>query len=185
MCVNALLISSENNNKYSRVTAVYLSFLNKWHARTRRRLGKTVDIIDTSLETAKQSARIQKLNEEMGSVGVANRPALNSRAFDDLTDIQNESWALHRSFSASTHIHPQNRNTKLTLTMAPRIASSHLWTSPGINLLCTERRIRVRRLSTHGRPSAASVAGASVNSNVFVKLITGGVSFRSSSIIST
>lgn len=76
----------------SRFTAVYLAFLNKRHAARRRRAGKTATVVDTSLETAVESARLQIQNEENGRKEGADASALNGRAFDDLTDVQNEDF---------------------------------------------------------------------------------------------
>ncbi|CAL1710357.1 unnamed protein product [Somion occarium] len=73
-------------------TAVYLAFLNKRHAARRRRAGKTATVVDTSLETAVESARLQIQNEENGRKEGADASALNGRAFDDLTDVQNEDF---------------------------------------------------------------------------------------------
>lgn len=55
-------------------------------------MGKAADIVDTSLETAKDSARLQKMNEEKEQEEGADPAVLNSRAFDDLTDLQNEDF---------------------------------------------------------------------------------------------
>ncbi|KAK7680293.1 hypothetical protein QCA50_016533 [Cerrena zonata] len=73
-------------------TAVYLTLLNKRHAARRHRLGKAAVIVDTSLETAKDSARIQLQNEESEIREGADPSALNGQAFDDLTDSQNEDF---------------------------------------------------------------------------------------------
>jgi len=67
------------------VTAIYLTFLNRSHAARRRRAGKAADVVDTSLETTKNAAQ-GKFETDGAEV------ALNARAFDDLTDLQNEDF---------------------------------------------------------------------------------------------
>ena len=79
-------------HQYFRVTAAYLAFLNKRHAAARKRMGKAADIIDTSLETTEKSVRLQKRNEDKEKEEGVDPAVLNSRAFDDLTDIQNEDF---------------------------------------------------------------------------------------------
>ncbi|CAE6519835.1 unnamed protein product [Rhizoctonia solani] len=75
------------------ITALYLTFLNKQHAAARRRAGKKVDIIDTSLEDSKRAREAAKQNEksEAGEDGGQKR-RLNDQAFNDLTDLQNEDF---------------------------------------------------------------------------------------------
>ncbi|KIK62936.1 hypothetical protein GYMLUDRAFT_197181 [Collybiopsis luxurians FD-317 M1] len=60
------------------VTAAYLAFRNKQQAAARRRLGKTAEVVDTSLEVYSAS----QLKD-----GV-----MNDKSFDDLTDCQNEDF---------------------------------------------------------------------------------------------
>ena len=55
-------------------------------------MGKAAEIIDTSLETTEESARLQKINEEKEQAEGVDPTVLNSRAFDDLTDTQNEDF---------------------------------------------------------------------------------------------
>ena len=55
-------------------------------------MGKAAEIVDTSLETAKESARLQTLIEEQAQEEGTDPKRLNSRAFDDLTDRQNEDF---------------------------------------------------------------------------------------------
>lgn len=74
------------------MTAAYLTFLNKRHAAARRRAGKAAQIVDTSLETAKQSELLQQLNEESERKEGADPLLLNAKAFDDLSDLQNEDF---------------------------------------------------------------------------------------------
>lgn len=76
----------------NRVTAAYLTFLNHRHAAARRRIGKAAEVVDISLETAEQSERLQKLNEENERREGADPTVLNAKAFDDLTDTQNEDF---------------------------------------------------------------------------------------------
>jgi len=73
-------------------TAAYLAYLNKRHANERVRLGKAAVIVDTSLEDSKTAARMQIENEERERKEGADPTALNSRAFDDLTDVKNEDF---------------------------------------------------------------------------------------------
>ncbi|GJE93056.1 MFS general substrate transporter [Phanerochaete sordida] len=73
-------------------TAAYLAFLNKQHAALRKRMGKAAEIIDTSLETTERSAQLQKANEEKELAEGSDPAVLNNRAFDDLTDRQNEDF---------------------------------------------------------------------------------------------
>ena len=74
------------------VTAGYLAFLNRKHAATRKRMGKAADIVDTSLETTEQSAKLQKRNEQKEEEEGTDPRLLNSHAFDDLTDTSNEDF---------------------------------------------------------------------------------------------
>lgn len=74
------------------VTAAYLAFLNKRHAAARKRMGKAADVVDTSLETTKHAAVLQLRNEELEQKEGADPTVLNSKAFDDLTDTQNEDF---------------------------------------------------------------------------------------------
>ncbi|THH31740.1 hypothetical protein EUX98_g2458 [Antrodiella citrinella] len=73
-------------------TAAYLAFLNRRHSKERVRLGKSADIVDTSLEDSKTAARMQIENEEKERKDGADPAVLNSRAFDDLTDVTNEDF---------------------------------------------------------------------------------------------
>ncbi|CAE6464839.1 unnamed protein product [Rhizoctonia solani] len=75
------------------VTALYLAFLNKQHAATRRRAGKKAEIIDTSLEDSKRARQAAKENEmSEGDESRGTKRRLNDQAFDDLTDLQNEDF---------------------------------------------------------------------------------------------
>jgi hypothetical protein len=64
------------------VTAAYLAFLNKRQAARRVRLGKKAEVVDTSLEAVKA--------REAGAKSAGE--AANEKAFDDLTDGQNEDF---------------------------------------------------------------------------------------------
>lgn len=55
-------------------------------------MGKAAAVVDTSLETAKDSARMQLENEENKRREGADPSVLNRQAFDDLTDSQNEDF---------------------------------------------------------------------------------------------
>ncbi|KAI0340252.1 MFS general substrate transporter [Trametopsis cervina] len=74
------------------ITSGYLTLLNKRHAGARQRAGKAADVVDTSLESAKDAERLQHLNQEKERSTGADRAVLNSKAFDDLTDTQNEDF---------------------------------------------------------------------------------------------
>ena len=66
-----------------RFTAAFLALLNKKHARGRALAGRPGAIIDTSLLSADESARLK-------AQGVSTAAdALNGQAFDDLTDVEN------------------------------------------------------------------------------------------------
>ncbi|KAJ3554998.1 hypothetical protein NM688_g2813 [Phlebia brevispora] len=68
------------------VTAAYLKFLNMRHIKGRRLAGMPTKIIDTSLSTTAETVRLQYDSDKATAKPVA---ALNSRAFEDLTDLQN------------------------------------------------------------------------------------------------
>jgi len=65
------------------VTALFLAFRNKQQASARRRLGKAGKLVDKSLEA--YSERKPNSNER-------REQAKNDKAFDDLTDTQNEDF---------------------------------------------------------------------------------------------
>jgi hypothetical protein len=65
-----------------RLTAFYLTVLNRSHATRRTTMGKTGVLVDASLETTKDAAAAQQAN---GTDFAAN-------AFDDLTDKANEDF---------------------------------------------------------------------------------------------
>lgn len=68
------------------VTAAYLSYLNRRHATMRVNLGKKAEVIDTSLEAVPKGGQgHQGPKEGLGD-------AVNEKAFDDLTDLQNEDF---------------------------------------------------------------------------------------------
>ncbi|KAJ7495979.1 MFS general substrate transporter [Mycena galericulata] len=64
------------------LTAFYISLLNRSHAKRRQELGKTVVLVDASLERSEDAAAAQQAN---GAQYAAN-------AFDDLTDSANEEF---------------------------------------------------------------------------------------------
>lgn len=66
-----------------RITAIYLTYLNKQHAAARKRSGKSSEMVDTSLEKSGRAREIQKTQQEDG---------MHARAFDDVTDLQNEDF---------------------------------------------------------------------------------------------
>lgn len=65
------------------VTAAYLAFLNKRHAARRVALGKTGNVVDTSLET---------MGAENRRAGQEGETAENLQSFDDLSDLVNEDF---------------------------------------------------------------------------------------------
>lgn len=69
-----------------RLTAAFLAFRNKQHAASRVRLGKAGVVVDTSLETRPNAAT--HITQELED-GITAR---NEKAFDDLTDSQNEDF---------------------------------------------------------------------------------------------
>ncbi|EPQ51784.1 allantoate permease, partial [Gloeophyllum trabeum ATCC 11539] len=77
------------------VTALYLHILNRKQAAKRRRMGKKGEVIDTSLESSKAALKMrEKALEEKGGEEAQheNAAAINEKAFDDLTDRQNEDF---------------------------------------------------------------------------------------------
>ncbi|KAH8673517.1 major facilitator superfamily transporter [Xylariales sp. PMI_506] len=79
------------------ITSAYLAFLNKTHAKKRVALGKSAVIIDTSLQSADEVAIGQAAIINTTDVGtiegiVARTQATGDRAFDNLTDLQNEEF---------------------------------------------------------------------------------------------
>ncbi|KAL2760982.1 hypothetical protein ACRALDRAFT_1059302 [Sodiomyces alcalophilus JCM 7366] len=84
------------------VTTAYLGHLNREHSRRRVRLGKSASIVDYSLYSAEDADRARRLAElaraqdtEAGDTGGADegsRDRVGSRAFDDMTDLQNEEF---------------------------------------------------------------------------------------------
>lgn len=67
-------------------TAAFLAFRNKQQERRRVALGKPAKVVDTSLNVFKEKARAT------GAPGEAQAEATNEKAFDDLTDRQNEDF---------------------------------------------------------------------------------------------
>ncbi|KAK1579574.1 major facilitator superfamily transporter [Colletotrichum navitas] len=83
-------------------TSLYLAFLNRSHSKRRVAMGKSAVIVDTSLlsaaeaEKMKQDQAASKTGEaghEMGASGEEPVPEdVGARAFDDLTDLENEEF---------------------------------------------------------------------------------------------
>ncbi|KAJ6499053.1 MFS general substrate transporter [Mycena sanguinolenta] len=69
---------------FTLVTAAYLKFLNQRHADRRAVLGKPAEVIDTSLETVKESKR--------RVAGNGGDDVQNLQSFHDLTDLANEDF---------------------------------------------------------------------------------------------
>lgn len=74
--------------QHLRITAAYLALLNRQHAKRRKRAGKTAVVVDTSLE----EYRVAAASATTTTDGEKHGPALNDRAFDDLTDMKNEDF---------------------------------------------------------------------------------------------
>ncbi|EIN09349.1 MFS general substrate transporter [Punctularia strigosozonata HHB-11173 SS5] len=71
------------------ITAAYLEFLNRRHARRRELAGKVGKVIDVSLE---DDVRAHEIQQELHNRDGGEPSGLNARAFDDLTDTQNEDF---------------------------------------------------------------------------------------------
>jgi hypothetical protein len=65
------------------VTAAYLAFRNKQQEAARRRLGKAGKVVDRSLDA---------YSERKVNFAENETEAMNDKAFDDLTDTQNEDF---------------------------------------------------------------------------------------------
>ena len=64
---------------------MYLHYLNLRQAARRRRMGKSAAVVDTSILTIEEAAKVRtEKNEKEGIT--------NDQAFDDLTDWQNEDF---------------------------------------------------------------------------------------------
>lgn len=87
------------------LTTIYLRALNKNHAKRRVEMGKNAVILDTSLDSAKEAAARQAVAASVAEPGngvaengvddAVSAPAtdtIGERAFDNLTDLQNEEF---------------------------------------------------------------------------------------------
>jgi hypothetical protein len=80
------------------ITTVYLGILNRNHSRRRVALGKSAVILDTSLYSAEEAERLRQQQTptaqgELVEPGAENREdQVGARAFDNLTDLQNEEF---------------------------------------------------------------------------------------------
>lgn len=82
------------------VTSAYLAFLNKSHSKRRVAMGKSAIIIDTSLFSAEEAESMQQAGQPAGGDGhEIAAPGedgvqcdVGSRAFENLTDLQNEEF---------------------------------------------------------------------------------------------
>lgn len=73
-----------------RITAAYLRLLNKKHARSRHMDGRPENVADESLLTTAEATGLRSvLGGSQSSQGAKALSILNSRAFDDLTDLRN------------------------------------------------------------------------------------------------
>ncbi|KAL0936815.1 allantoate permease [Colletotrichum truncatum] len=89
-CVIILLVA---------LASVYLAFLNKSHSKRRVAMGKSAVIIDTSLFSAEEAERMRQAGQpagsdghEMAAPGEDAQVDVGARAFDNLTDLQNEEF---------------------------------------------------------------------------------------------
>ncbi|KAI0593487.1 major facilitator superfamily transporter [Biscogniauxia sp. FL1348] len=80
-------------------TTIYLRTLNKSHSRKRVAMGKPATVVDTSLDSAKEAAAKQALAKAdgtpEGNAAAAEEAAqvvVGERAFENLTDLQNEEF---------------------------------------------------------------------------------------------
>ncbi|KAI1633780.1 major facilitator superfamily transporter [Biscogniauxia mediterranea] len=80
-------------------TTIYLRVLNKSHAKKRVAMGKPAVVVDTSLDSAKEAAAKQALAKADGTpegntaaVEEAVQVVVGDRAFENLTDLQNEEF---------------------------------------------------------------------------------------------
>ncbi|KAI1484885.1 major facilitator superfamily transporter [Biscogniauxia mediterranea] len=80
-------------------TTIYLRVLNKSHAKKRVAMGKPAVVVDTSLDSAKEAAAKQALAKADGTpegnaaaVEEAAQVVVGERAFENLTDLQNEEF---------------------------------------------------------------------------------------------
>lgn len=70
------------------VGALYITYLNKRHAKERERLGKSAYVVDLSM--AKSSKLV---NEEGGAINDGKTAGgVGAKAFDDVTDLKNEDF---------------------------------------------------------------------------------------------
>ncbi|KAI1500410.1 major facilitator superfamily domain-containing protein [Biscogniauxia marginata] len=81
------------------VTSVYLRILNKSHANKRVAMGKPAVLVDTSLDSAKEAAAKQALAKADGTaegnaaaIEEATKMVVGERAFENLTDLENEEF---------------------------------------------------------------------------------------------
>ncbi|KAF9871330.1 allantoate permease [Colletotrichum karsti] len=81
------------------LASVYLAWLNKSHSKRRVAMGKSAVIIDTSLFSAEEAERMQQAGQpaggdghEMAAPGEDGAGDVGARAFDNLTDLQNEEF---------------------------------------------------------------------------------------------
>lgn len=82
------------------VTMLYLRLLNRSHARRRVALGKSAVIVDVSLDSAEEAAARQAARQRLTDSEAVERneeetsssSRLGERAFENLTDLQNEEF---------------------------------------------------------------------------------------------
>ena len=74
----------------NRITAAYLKLLNRNHTQLRYLDGRPENIVDESLLTAAEATERRSTPEDIQAATETKAQAtLNSRAFDDLTDLTN------------------------------------------------------------------------------------------------
>lgn len=70
-------------------TTMYLKMLNRQHAQRRVALGKSAHVVDTSMETSEEVARLGQM--EMQGDEAQHDPS-KGKQFSDMTDLENEDF---------------------------------------------------------------------------------------------
>lgn len=81
-------------------TSLYLAFLNRSHSKRRVAMGKSAVIIDTSLFSAEEAEKMKQAGQSTGDNGHELTTSgeenvqdnVGARAFDNLTDLENEEF---------------------------------------------------------------------------------------------
>ncbi|TFK73221.1 allantoate permease [Pluteus cervinus] len=70
------------------ITVAYLAYLNKWNERRRVAAGKPAKLVDYSMLTIEETREMRAKEAE----GAPDQAKIGKRAFDDLTDLQNDEF---------------------------------------------------------------------------------------------